>query len=200
MLNFKQFISEGKSPYPSDVEKKIVRFHADGIRNSIKTGGNFGLSDVQDYVKDNHPDHPSNIQRLRQYIFAPAAHLRISNSIKEKDPDFEPIELQRGAGKRRKNIPPLPDNVLGRLKRARESGVSYPDLSGRFGIPIRHIKHHLNENLKDYITHIALHIASKMPGMSRDELEGIEQELSDRKKQKAKERMEKLGLKGRRDA
>ena len=97
-------------------------------------------------------------------------------------------------------IYPLPDNVLGRLKRARESGVSYPDLSGRFGIPIRHIKHHLNEKLKDYITHIALHIASKMPGMSRDELEGIEQELSDRKKQKAKERMEKLGLKGRRDA
>lgn len=200
MMSFKQFISEGKSPYPSDVEEKIVRFHTGGIINSIKNGGNFGLSDVQDYVQDNHPDHPSNIQRLRKYIFAPAAYLRISNSIKEKDPDFEPVELQRGAGRRSKNIPPLPDNVLGRLKRARESGVSYPDLSDRFGIPIRHIKHHLNENLKDYIKHIALHIASRMPGMSEDELGGIKQELSNIEKQKAEERMKKLGLKGRRDA
>lgn len=149
MLSFKQFISEGKSPYPPDVEQDIVRFHANGIKSSIKTGKNFSLNDVQEYVQEKHPEYPSNIQTLRKHIFVAGAHYRISNSIKETDPDFERVELQRGRGRRTKNIPPLSDTELGRLRKARESGVPYKDLSGRFGIPPSHIKRHLEENLKE---------------------------------------------------
>lgn len=147
MLDFKSFITEGKSPYSSDVEQDIVRFHADGIRNSIKTGENFGFDHVQEYVQDNHPDYPSNIQTLRKHIFAPAAHHRISSDIEKEDSDFERVNLQRGAGKRQKSIPSLPSKQLQRLKAAKDAGVSNKDLSDRFGIPQSHIKHHLNEVL-----------------------------------------------------
>ena len=136
MLSFKQYIEEAKSPYSSDVEQDIVRFHADGIRNSIKSGKNFSLNDVQEYVQDNHPDYPSNIKTLRTHIFAPAAHHRISSSIEENDPDFERVTLQRGAGKRVKEAPKFSPKQIDYIKFARGQGHSWKTIGKRFGVSI----------------------------------------------------------------
>lgn len=142
MLSFKQYIEEAKSPYSSDVEQDIVRFHADGIRNSIKTGENFSLEHVKEYVEDEHPDYPSNVQTLRKHIFAPAAHHRISSSIEENDPDFERVTLQRGAGKRATEAPKFSPKQIKYIKFARGEGHSWETIGKIFGVSGTHLNRH----------------------------------------------------------
>ena len=141
MKTFSEFLLEGKSPYPEEVEESIVRFHAQGIHNSIKTGENFSLDHVKEFVEENHPEHPSNIQTLRKHIFAPAAHYRITDRILDKDLSFNPVKLQRGSGKRQKEgIPGIGPKEEERIRKAKQSGATHGEISDRFGISKRRIR------------------------------------------------------------
>ena len=146
MKTFSEFLLEGKSPYPEEVEESIVRFHAQGIHNSIKTGENFSLDHVSDFVRENHPDHPHNVQILRRWIFNRSAHGRIVRRILQNDPSFFSVDLQVGAGKRQKEgIPGIGPKEEERIRRAKKSGATHGEISDRFGISKRNVVKIINK-------------------------------------------------------
>lgn len=179
MLTFSQFILEAKSPYPSDVERDIVKFHNEGTKDSIKTGDNFSLDHVKDYVSEKHPEHSSNIQTLRRHIFNRSSYNRISNDIKNSDSSFTPIDLNIKPGKRLK-ASKVSDSTIKRMKTARQANTTYKDMSDRFGMSYPTLKRYLNR--KEQLTEMPA-FAPDVPKdyISDDSNEELKQQLKNKK-------------------
>lgn len=136
MKTFKQFITEARTQITPDEEEQIVKHYT----KRIKSGGNFGFPELSDETGYHH-------NTLRRNIFTRGKYNSIVRRIKEKDPEFEPVEMRFGAGRPKKDVPhfatPAVYNIL---KRQLSSGeTSYRQIKKDYpSASMATIKHHLS--------------------------------------------------------